>query len=240
MLAFVHMHKCAGTTVVKSARRSGLRLPSHHRNGNVLLESGRTLRYDGLDRAAFDGVIDGLEADGTEFFAMEMDFPPIDFLRDRGIEVFTVIRDPLTRAVSNFRYAKKRANVDPGTPFREFLNKGFVKDGPISRASNYYTRKLCQLSPTAPMSDAHLVAALETLARFRAVIVLEEGRLEAELKAVGLSGFKASRRTEQLKDKVPLTEDNLAVSDADRDWFVASNPLDIALYDRIVRRSAAA
>lgn len=239
MLAFVHMHKCAGTTVVKSAQKSGFRMPTHHRNGNLLVEpDGKTLRYDGIDRAALDRLIDRLEADGTEFFALEMDFPPAQFLRERGIDIFTVIRDPLVRAISNFRYAKNRGNVKPDVPFRKFLNNDFAKDGPLSRASDYYTRKLCQLPSTAPMSGEHLDQALAALAQFRAVIVLEQGRLEDELKALGFGRFKASRRTDQLRSRVELTEADLAVSDADRDWFIANNPLDIALYERMQRVAA--
>ena len=57
MIVYLHMHKCAGTSVVRAAQASGLRLPAVHRNGNLLNDQDKPLKYRGMARAEFGALI---------------------------------------------------------------------------------------------------------------------------------------------------------------------------------------
>ena len=50
MIVYLHMHKCAGTSVVRAAQASGLRLPALHQNGNLLDPDGKPLKYRHVPR----------------------------------------------------------------------------------------------------------------------------------------------------------------------------------------------
>lgn len=231
MLAFVHMHKCAGTSVVKSARKSGLKLPARHKNGNLRTDADSNVRYAELSRSEFDGMMEELKRDGVEFLALEFDFPPLEYFRYHGIDLFTVLRHPLKRAVSNFRFAKSRGNAPPEQSFRDFMNRGSTRDGPLSRTSNYYTRKLCQLSPTDPLTADHLRQAQDTLAAFRSVVILESGELEQALIALGMNNVRTRRVSTDIKIKVVLDPEHTEVSAQDEAWFIEDNQADMTLYD---------
>lgn len=233
MLGFVHMHKCAGTTVVKAARKSGFKLPRGHKNGNLRTADGGNLRYVGISRAAFDALIADLRRDEVDFFSMEFDFPPTEYFTAQGIDLFTVLRHPFSRAVSNFRYAKIRGNAPPDRSFREFMNKEWTKDGPLSRASNYYIRKLCQLSPVDPVTEAHLSQASENLSKFNEVVILEAGNLECQLMRLGIADIRPARIGGELQVKADLRPEDTLITDNDEEWFVEGNRLDISLFESL-------
>lgn len=171
---------------------------------------------------------------GVEFFAIEMDFPQIEYFEcDIPIELFTVVRDPWDRAVSNFRYAKLVGNARPDMSFREFMNRSYSMPGPLPRSSNYFTRKLCSAESVEKLAPSHLDRALKVIESFRSVILLNHDDLEKELQKLGMGAeVKSKKRAADLRrDDVSAAQ--LTVSDSDRSWFTEENGLDIALLDKI-------
>jgi hypothetical protein len=240
MLIFLHMHKCAGSTVVRKARQAGLVLPEHNHNGNLVKPNGRNLRYETMDADAVRLVLERQASKGVEFFAIEWDFPPVEYFRcDVSIDLFTVLRDPFARAVSNYRFAKLSGSVHKDVVFQELMNWSYSKAGPLARSANYYTRKLCSELSLAPIGESHLKRAAEVLDAFKSVIVLERDDLDLELERLGMTGeVKVAKQTAALS-RYGVNERHLAVSDEDRDWFMAENRIDFALFDMVRGRSGA-
>jgi hypothetical protein len=233
------MHKCAGTTVVRKARKSGFRLPSDHKNGNLLNSAGRNIRYSGMDREVFHRLLKTQHQNGVEFFAIEFDFPKVEYFEcDVPIELLTTVRDPWDRAVSNYRYAKLRSNVRPDMTFRELMNRAYSVPGPLPRSSNYFTRKLCSADSLEELTPSHLDRALKVLEFFRSVIVLNCDDLDAELKKLGIfAEAKVKKRTADLRQP-SVTAEQLAVSESDRIWFAEQNQLDFDLLEILRSRRA--
>jgi len=113
------------------------------------------------------------------------------------------------------------------------MNPTFMKKGPVSRASNYYTRKLCSLSALEPLGQEHLERAMMVLESFKSVILLERDNLDAELSKIGIDAqVKPVNRTAALVSST-LTESELTLSNDDREWFKETNNLDYELIKRV-------
>jgi len=234
MYFFLHMHKCAGSTVVRKAKLSKLKLAENHRNGNMVRPSGRTVRFAEMSEGSVHSLLTEVHESGVQFVASEFDFPKIEYLAcGVPIDLFTVLRDPLSRASSHYRFAKLYGSVHRDVKFKEFMNLTFMKKGPLSRASNYYTRKLCSLSALEPLGQEHLERAMMVLESFKSVILLERDNLDAELSKIGIDAqVKPVNRTAALVSST-LTESELTLSNDDREWFKETNNLDYELIKRV-------
>lgn len=240
MYIFLHMHKCAGSTVVRKARQAKLRLAHNHRNGNLVKEDGKNVRYNRMTQAEVSRLLHDVNDSGVEFFAIEWDFPKVEYF-DCGlpVDLFTVMRDPFARAVSNYRFAKLSGSVHRDVAFQQLMNWSYTKSGPLARSSNYYTRKLCAADSLAVLDDRSLERAIEVLDRFRSVILLERDDLDVELGRIGIEAeVKPAKQTASLV-RHGVTEKDLVVSDADRAWFEAENALDFALLQVLGKRDQA-
>src|SRR5271167_2538550 len=104
MFVFAHLRKCAGTSVVRAAERSGLRLPAGHVNGHPVSSPGQAL--GGLAKmtgAELDGLLRPMAEAGVEFVAVEWDFPRFEqFPEDLGLRFFTIFCDPVERLFVKF------------------------------------------------------------------------------------------------------------------------------------------
>jgi hypothetical protein len=230
---FVHMHKSAGSTVVKKAKASGLKLAALQKNGNLLNAAGKTIRYREISEAATVELLTAQQKAGVEFMAMEADFPRFELLESLDpLILLTVLREPLSRAKSNYVYAKVRGNVDLETPFQTFLNKGFTKDGPLSRTSNYFVRKLTAATADEVLTEASLERAIAILEKFDAVAILGAHDLDAEMARVGLTATVTNAKQMSAgKLQHNIDPRHLTVSDEDAAWYLAHNTLDTRLVD---------
>ncbi len=234
MYFFLHMHKCAGSTVVRKAKLSKLKLAENHRNGNMVRPSGRTVRFTELSEGSVQRLLTDVHESGVQFIASEFDFPKIEYLAcGVPIDLFTVLRDPLSRASSHYRFAKLYGSVHKDVNFKEFMNFSFTKKGPLSRTSNYYTRKLCSMSALEPLGPEQLERAMQVLESFRSVILLERDNLDAELSKIGIDALvKPVNRTAALVSST-LSETDLTLSNDDQEWFKETNSLDYEMLMRV-------
>ena len=234
MMIFVHMHKCAGSTVVRKARNGGLRLPVEHHNGNLVDARGKHVRYDRLPRADLHRLLEQQQADGVEFFAMEWDFPILEDLEGVvPLEIFTVLRDPYERVLSNYRFAKLTGAVRQEVVFQQFMNWSYTKAGPLARSSNYFTRKLSAAESMDSLDERNLDRAMEVLSKFKTVVILGVQDLDAELAKIGLTAeVKPAKRTAELR-RNPIPPHLLEVDAEDEAWFRAENHLDFEMVARL-------
>ena len=228
MLIFVHMHKCAGTAVRLAAQRSGFKLPARHRNGYLVDAEGEALRFVGMKRPRFDRLMTTQQRRGVTFFSMEWDFPPIDFFEPYDVRLFTVLRNPLDRAISNYRYAKLRGRIPKTRTFRQ-LYKIENRSNALSRAPNYFIRKLCSLSALAPITEQHLEHAAEILRQFKVVSVIGHHNLDADLQQLGITGLTQTNVTSKLATEPNISPADIEVSAEDKAWYCEHNAFDIEL-----------
>lgn len=233
MIIYLHMHKCAGTSVIRSAQASGLRLPAVHQNGNLLDDQGKPLKYRGMPHDKLAELLQHHCQDGVEFMAMEWDFPGIEaFDAVPGLRLFTSLRDPVARAISNFKMDKVAGWIAPGMAFADYIN-----GDALYRSDNYYIKMLCQLWPKDSVTDAHFDYAMHGLARFEGVIVVEQSNMARVLSGFGIDPLP--RRFNRFKSQAAreaLGDDRcLDVSPRDIREFIGRNTLDYALYRHVTR-----
>jgi hypothetical protein len=233
MIIYLHMHKCAGTSVVRAAQAGGLRLPALHQNGNLLDPDGKPLKYRNVSRADLAMLLLQHRADGVEFIAMEWDFPPFDWF-DEGppVRFFTSLREPAARAISNFRMDKVAGWIAPDMRFGDYIN-----GDALYRSDNYYTKILCRRWPRDTVTAADHDHALAVLSAFEAVILVEQGNMAQVLAQFGMAPepfrfnrFDAERARDRLGD-----DRALAVSQSEIGDFIARNTCDFALYRHFTR-----
>jgi len=234
MIVYQHMHKCAGTSVVRAAQASGLRLPAVHRNGNLLNDQGKPLKYRGIARADFGALIRQQIDQPVDFMAMEFDFPRWEMFEGLApLRFFTTLRDPLARAISNFRMDKVHGWIDREVAFADYIN-----GDALYCSDNYYIKILCQLWPKDTANAADFAYAMAVLAQFEGVIVIEQGNMDAVLARFGIGAperrFNSFDTGAAREDG--LTAAQLAVSQDEIRDFIVRNALDYDLYRHFTRQ----
>lgn len=233
MIIYLHMHKCAGTSVIRAAQASGLRLPAVHQNGNLLNEDGSPLKYRGMARETLAALLNRHIDAGVEFMAMEWDFPRRDVFDGIGpLRFFTTLRDPLSRAISNFKMDKVAGWIDPDQSFADYID-----GGALYCSDNYYVKILGQLWPKDNPGAADLEHALAMLTRCDGVIVIEQGNMQRVLARFGIVPLARRFNTFEAGAARTRLDDNrlLAVSENEARDFIARNTLDYALYRHFTR-----
>ena len=189
LIWFMHFHKAAGSSVVELARRGGERFPDRHENGNPCDERGRADRPWELSTAGLHRYIDGLRADGITFVASEWGVPDTSVLAARDdVTSITVVREPVARIVSNFRYDLAIGAYGAGAApsLAEYVDHHVASH----TWSNYYTRMLLGTDWVADLDPTELIdRAWERLSRMDEVVRLEDPNWQSRLAArTGWSG----------------------------------------------------
>lgn len=237
MLFFFHCHKAAGSTVVDAAQRSGIRLPQTHRNGNLLDAEGKVLRWSALSTEEALERIATERAQGTEMLCFEFDYPDWTALRSiPGTQWFTVLRDPMARAFSNYRMDVLAGFVKQGQVlgFDSYMN-----GASLFRADNYYVRFFSgRFGPGRdPVSRDHLALALRRLEELDAVAILEQGTLAETLSPLGFKaesfGWRNRHEVRRQKDDAPAWTADLDIDSFPVEpEFYQRHAFDYALYAR--------
>jgi len=164
MLIFAHLHKCAGTSVVQSVIRSGMKLPLRHANGHPADIDGRVI--GGMNSASvadLHAYFKYLAADGVEFVALEWDFPLIEhFPSDINLSFFTIFRDPTERFISNYIY-------DVVSGYTSCINiEDYLGSSGIFTQANYYTKFFAGLGRDEQVNQRHVQYVAKTIkSKFR-------------------------------------------------------------------------
>ena len=167
---FQHLHKAAGTYVIRRAKANGEIFYPTNENGNPCDEHGVIPLWE-MSGSKLTKFIDKCEDRGVTFVATEWGGPDFDILsKDPRVCLITCIRDPINRFISNFNFDyywmwSKSINYD------QYLSEKAIHTSP-----NYYIRIFSRNhNPTHPVTEEHAQIAKENTTLFDKIIVAETG-----------------------------------------------------------------
>ncbi len=159
---FQHLHKAAGTYVIRRAMANGETFWPTHENGNPVKE-GEVIplwKMEGNDLTAF---IDECENSGVTFVACEWGGADFEILaNDERVTLLTCLRHPIKRLISNYNYDHYWMWTK-ATSYAEYLNEGHLHS-----SSEYYTRIFAR-------GKEDLTIAKSNISLFDYVIIAEDG-----------------------------------------------------------------
>ncbi len=170
LIWFQHFHKAAGSSIVAAAQSNNECFWPAHVNGNPLDANGEQLDLACYSAEQLSRFIKQCQQRGVTFVATEWALPNIDVLKtDLAVKLITVVRDPLTRFVSNFYYDLHNGYT-PARSVESYVNtraRTFTMD-------NYYCRILAKIdNRIAPITEAEYLLAKANLAKFNIIASLE-------------------------------------------------------------------
>jgi len=233
LVLFVHTHKCAGTAVIDLFRREGFTLVPGTEKLGAMPEYLSRLK-DVTDPGELDAKYGRREvrrflretrSSGVNFVATEWVVPPAlsAATRRRGVFAFTVLRDPLTRYVSNYAF-------DVRSGYSSARDLWGFRDGLMYREHDYYTRLFSGklVRDTRKTSDDDLDRALDVLERLDAICIQERPETLVQLRAVGVDEKKLRRRNVTRSEEIQVPDDF-------RSEFIKHAWRDYILYERGLR-----
>lgn len=255
---YLHFHKAAGSYVSAAMEISNIRMPRRlcyrsdvsrfiypHSNGNVFKRdlSSEVTEFPETDEEVRWSMISESQqlqrlliekSFHNHFIACEWDMPSVSNIRSalRGYHVFTIIRDPLERFMSNYFFDiqepqfRCRQGLEVGPPIS--LHAYSELREPQCRP-NFYLNTILGYNEINKVAHTvgELSIAMDVLRRFDAVIILEENFLEEFLKMHGLE-LPAQRRVNASTRQTQITS---CLSEAYMDSFFSANSLDYRLYE---------
>jgi len=161
---------------------------------------------------------------------MGRDFPPLSELPLEYLKIFTILREPLDRAISSFRFTKGNGRVSRSARIQDVLGvaRKSRKLG-WSHSPNYYTRFLTNARSDLVTRD-HLAQAKEVLANFASVIILGRDDVPASLAALGMDQYASANVSQGRRFDIQLTEEEASVTQSELDRLAEANELDIELF----------
>jgi hypothetical protein len=167
---FQHLHKAAGTYVIRRAMANGETFWPNHENGNPI-ENGEVLQLWNLDSNELNDFVDKCEKDGVTFVACEWGGPDYDALvNDERVVLLTCLRDPIKRLISNYNYDHYWMWTKAKS-YSEYLAEENLHSTP-----EYYTRIFSRETDLSIAIEVkHHTQSLENLAKFDRVIIAENG-----------------------------------------------------------------
>ena len=235
MFVFAHLHKCAGTSVVREARRAGMVLPVGHQNGHLRDSAGHAL--GGMSRmstAELDGLLRSLVQRGVQFLAIEWDFPLLEkFPKDLDLRFFTIFRDPVERILSNYAY-DVTMGFSPARSLREWMELPEIWARP-----NYDCRFFSELRVEDVVEPSHVDYVAGTLSTHFKVAFTGDHLLDFLRNDVGLPFVELPRDNKVSAWRKGLKWSRLRLSPAERAQLREMNALDYQLCDRLLARRAA-
>lgn len=158
---FQHLHKAAGTYVIRRAAANGEVFWKENENGNPVRD-GKVIPLWDLSSNQLQSFIDECEENGVTFVACEWGGPDFQTLADDPrVTLLTCIRQPIKRLISNFNYDyywmwTKVKN------YKDYMDQGLIHSSP-----EYYTRMFSR-------GDANLQKSRENISLFDLVIIAEK------------------------------------------------------------------
>ena len=159
---FQHLHKAAGTYVIRRAMANGETFWPSHENGNPV-RNGEVIPLWDMNSEDLTSFVDECQAQGVTFVASEwggVDFETL--ANDERVELLTCLRDPINRLISNYNYDHYWMWTKAKS-YQEYINEGHLHSSP-----EYYTRIFAR-------GDLDLISAKSNIALFDHVIIAEQG-----------------------------------------------------------------
>jgi hypothetical protein len=178
LIWFQHVHKSAGTLIVNLAKKNGEVLFKNNANGNPLDDNGNRLELWNYNSKELIDFVDRCESEGVTFVATEHGSPDFRLLsEDDRIFLLTSLRDPISRAISNFNHAYF-AGYTKSSSLDSFLseNRFFMSD-------NFYTRTFTgkEQFPIVGLNYSDVDEAISVIGLFDLVIKIEQVDLVEKL-----------------------------------------------------------
>ena len=158
---FQHLHKAAGTYVIRRAMANGETFWPEHKNGNPAKNDEMIPIWD-YSPEELTSFIDQCEKENITFVACEWGTPDFETLaKDERVVMVTCLRDPINRFISNFNYDYywMWTKVDN---YKDYMDQGLIHSSP-----EYYTRMFSG-------GDANLQKSRENISLFDLVIIAEK------------------------------------------------------------------
>ena len=162
LVFFQHLHKAAGTYVIRRAAANGETFWPHHENGNPV-RKGDVIPLWEMDGADITSFIDECEQKGVTFVACEWggaDFATLS--KDPRVVLLTCLRDPIRRLISNYNYDHYWMWTKSSS-YEEYLAEGHLHSSP-----EYYTKIFAR-------GENNLDKARANLDLFDHIIIAESG-----------------------------------------------------------------
>lgn len=178
LIWFQHIHKSAGTLIVNLAKENGEVLFKNNANGNPLDDNGKRLELWNYNSKQLINFVDKCEREGVTFVATEHGSPDFRLLsEDDRIFLMTSLREPLSRAASNFNHAYF-AEYTESSSLDSFLseNRFFMSD-------NFYTRTFTRKEqfPIVGLDYSDVDEAISVIGLFDLVLKIERDNLVEKL-----------------------------------------------------------
>tara|TARA_B100001564_G_scaffold282362_2_gene244863 strand:+ start:960 stop:1676 length:717 start_codon:yes stop_codon:yes gene_type:complete len=159
---FQHLHKAAGTYVIRRAMANGETFWPNHENGNPVTD-GEVIPLWDMDSVELTSFIDECEKKGVTFVACEWGGPDYETLaKDERVTMLTCLRNPIKRLVSNYNYDHYWMWTKASS-YQEYLAEGHLHSSP-----EYYTKIFAR-------GELDSNKALSNLELFDHVIIAEDG-----------------------------------------------------------------
>tara|TARA_B110000444_G_scaffold261290_1_gene312378 strand:- start:2128 stop:2844 length:717 start_codon:yes stop_codon:yes gene_type:complete len=159
---FQHLHKAAGTYVIRRAMANGETFWPVHENGNPV-RNGEVIPLWDMSSEDLTSFVDECQAQGVTFVACEWGGADFEALaNDERVELLTCLRHPIKRLVSNYNYDHYWMWTKAKS-YQEYLEEGNLHSSP-----EYYTRIFAR-------GKLDLDYAKSNITLFNHVIIAEQG-----------------------------------------------------------------
>jgi len=235
LIWFQHMHKSAGSTIIKIADENRVNFYQPNYNGNPRYtkhEPGAIenwneyhtdeIRYDRFSKLRLQSFIDVCINSKVQLICCEWGFPKEPIL-DPRILYMTCIRHPWSRFISNYSFDFNE-NPDINT-IDDWIES--PKPQYVFTRNNYYTFILSGLNYkyTGPVTREHYELAIRNLKKFDLVLLLEDPNCFEVLSLYLGWHYKPRTRVNVTNNKVKLP--------GYRKLFEVDNQYDLMLYDQV-------
>ena len=167
---FQHLHKAAGTYVIRRAMANGETFWATHENGNPV-DGSEVIPLWKMEGQELTDFIDRCEADGVTFVACEWGGADFSTLaEDERVTLLTCLRNPINRLISNYNYD----HYWMWTKASDYA--GYMAEGNLHSSPEYYTRIFSRNNEvTTEVNEESLRIAQNNLKVFDHVIIAEDG-----------------------------------------------------------------
>jgi hypothetical protein len=210
-----------GTSIVQLARKQPLKLYPYEANGNPHDSiTGHHLEIWNYSPSKLAAFLQYCREQNVEMICTEYGLPPINYIPD-DIILFTVIRNPFDRLISNYLYDKREGHT------KLTLEEYYTNVGPDYTSANFYLYSLS--SGSNKLEDAQAM-----LDRCEYVLIQEQPSTFTQLSKLGLTGtLPHVNATKANSDPKILYPDFYArfKSENEEDYKIYSYALLVALAD---------